>query len=68
MPKRDLPDDVEPDQVGARLMGSTSRWSSSGTAWPTLNRCTPAGRVLNASYRTNVEVERMQEEYKLVTT
>ena len=67
MPARKLPDDVEPDQVWRASDGQHYKVVSVHAGIATLQRCTPAGRVLNQRYKTAEAVDRMQTEFKLVS-
>ena len=57
---------VEPDQVWRATDGQHYKVVSVHAGIATLQRCTPAGRVLNQRYKTTEAVERMQADFKLV--
>jgi len=68
MPSRkQLPDDIETEQVWKDPSGQHYRVFSVSNTIATLQRCTPAGRVLNQRYKENVPVERMQAGWELVS-
>jgi hypothetical protein len=68
VPKRDLPDDVEPDQAWRAPDGQHYKvFVVERDRLASLQRCTPGSRVLNARYMTKVPVERMQAQYELVS-
>jgi hypothetical protein len=69
MPTRraNLPSDVESEQVWKDANGQHYRVATVTNGIATLQRCTPAGRVLNQRYRENVSVERMQAGWRLVS-
>jgi hypothetical protein len=64
--RRELPDDVEPEQVWKDAGGQHYKVDSVTNGVAALHRCTPAGRVLNQRYKETVSVERMQADFKRV--
>jgi hypothetical protein len=67
MARPKLPDDVEPDQVWRADDGQHFKVLSVHAGVATLQRCTPAGRVLNQRYKTSESVERLQNAFSLIT-
>ena len=65
--RKQLPDDVETEQVWRAPDGQHYRVAIVTNTIATLHRCTPAGRVLNQRYTEKVPVERMQSGWELVT-
>jgi hypothetical protein len=66
--RKPLPDDVERAQVWRAPDGQHYRVALVTNGIATLQRCTPAGHVLNTRYnRASVEVARMQAGWELVT-
>jgi hypothetical protein len=65
-PGKQLPDDVVIEQVWRAPDGQHYKVASVHNGQATLNRCTPAGRVLNTRYQTRESVDRMQAEWKMV--
>jgi hypothetical protein len=64
---RGMDPDVEPGQVWKKDSDHVYVESvHNGLA--TVQRCTPAGRVLNPRYRPQIEVEKLIASYKLVKT
>jgi hypothetical protein len=61
-----LPADVEADQVWRDADGQHYNVFSVHGGVAALQRCTPAGRVLNQRYRVTESVERMQAQFELV--
>lgn len=64
---RDLPPDVEPEQVWRDPGGQHYRVDRVTNGVATLHRCSPAGRVLNQRHTEKASVERMQSDYELVS-
>lgn len=65
--RRELPNDVEPEQVWKDGSGQHYKVDAVINGVAALQRCTPAGRVLNQRYKETVSVERMQADFKLVS-
>jgi hypothetical protein len=65
--KLSLPADVEPDQLWRAPDGQHYKVATVGNGRAALYRATPAGRVLNLRYQVHESVERMQDEWELVT-
>src|SRR5436309_14409547 len=65
-PTAKLPADVEADQIWKDANGQHYKVFSVHGEVATLQRCTPAGRVLSQRYRLRQPAARMQAEFELV--